>query len=73
MMYHHQMLAGVAHEHIDELVEQASRHRLATALRRGRRQLWPEQQPKVATRNSVRGAGSLVSCEVSPRVAEPVR
>lgn len=39
-----ELLSRLAHEHTVELIEEASRHRLATALRRGRRQLWPDSQ-----------------------------
>ncbi len=75
-MNHYQLMSLLAHEHIQELNEQASRHRLATALRRGRRKLWPEshvQHREVAAPDHSRNAGRLVPCEVQPRIAEPVR
>ena len=39
------LIVQAAHEHVNDLIEEASRHRLASALRRGRRQLWPESLP----------------------------
>jgi len=39
------IIAQAAHEHVHDLIEEASRHRLASALRRGRRQLWPDSLP----------------------------
>jgi hypothetical protein len=83
-MNHYQLLTLLAQEHIQELNEQASRHRLATALRRGRRKLWPESHVprrrgtpeshrEVAAPSASRNAGRLAPCEVLPRVAGPVR
>jgi hypothetical protein len=79
-MNHYQLLTLLAQEHIQELNEQASRHRLATALRRGRRKLWPESRRwtpdrhrEVAAPKPSHNAGRLAPCEVLPRVAGPVR
>jgi hypothetical protein len=72
-MNHYQLMTLLAHDHIQELTEEASRHRLARALRRGRRQLWPDSHPEVGPPKSVGPAGRVGSCEVRPQVAEPVR
>jgi hypothetical protein len=74
MFYHHALLAQMAHEHIEELVEEASRYRLASALRRGRRQLWPDDSARsVGAPDAARAAGRLASCEVLPQAAARVR
>jgi hypothetical protein len=79
---HPEVLATMAKQHIDDLVEEAARNRLATALRRSRRQRWPSSQRAVPTAESrpastvesrpvgaaesVGPAGTLVLCEVRP-------
>jgi hypothetical protein len=73
MMYHPALLSQIAHEHIDALVEEASRHRLASALRRGRRQLWPDSNRSIGVRETAATAGRLAPCEVLPRAAAQVR
>ena len=52
-MYHYQELnVGAAKHHVNALLEEASRYRLAAALRRGRRQLWPESDQAAAPAES---------------------
>ncbi len=46
MFTHTDLLVSAAKQHVDDLIEEASRHRLAASLRRGRRQLWPESKAK---------------------------
>ena len=65
------LLVAAAKQHVDELLEEASRHRLAASLRRGRRQLWPESRPTATatvpptkSRPELVGAASrLAPCE----------
>jgi hypothetical protein len=80
------LTVAAARHHIDEMVEEASRYRLAAALRRGRRQLWPESRRATGPDAVVHGSGSekkqtdlvgavsrLAACEgqqTSPRGAE---
>jgi hypothetical protein len=48
MMVYPEMLTAVARQHVDQLIEEASRYRLSASLRKGRRQLWPESAPDAA-------------------------
>ena len=73
MMYHPTLLSQIAHERVEALVEEASRHRLASALRRGRRQLWPDSNRSMGVPETAVAAGRLASCEVLPRAAVQVR
>jgi hypothetical protein len=74
MFTHPEVLATMAKQHIDELVNEAARNRLATALRRSRRQRWPDSQYPVRTADSQPAstpemsapAGTLALCEVRP-------
>ena len=73
MLSYPELTAVVAKQHADELREEASRYRLAAALRRGRRQLWPDSLPRqtVADRAAERGntvapVSRLDVCEVRP-------
>jgi hypothetical protein len=63
MMVHEDLVAASARYRIDELIEEASRYRLAAALRRGRRQLWPGSLSPKSQRSAgpdavVAGAGA---------------
>jgi hypothetical protein len=44
MMYHPDLLADAARQHAQGLIVEASRHRLARALRRRARQHWPDSR-----------------------------
>jgi hypothetical protein len=84
-IYQDLAVAGARYR-IDELIEEASRYRLAAALRRGRRQLWPESKRSAGPDAVVGGSGAekkqaelvgavsrLAACEgqqTSPRGAE---
>jgi hypothetical protein len=46
MFTHPDLMSIVAKQHLKELAEQASKHRLAAELRRGRRQRWPSLNRK---------------------------
>jgi hypothetical protein len=86
MSAYQELAVAAARYHIDELIEDASRYRLAAALRRGRRQLWPESRRASGPDAVVAGSGAekkhaehvgavsrLASCEgqqTSPRGAE---
>ena len=52
MFTHPDLMSIVSKQHLKELADQASKHRLAAELRRGRRQLWPARDLK-AERNTV--------------------
>jgi hypothetical protein len=85
-LYYQDLSVSAARQHIDELLEEASRYRLAAALRRGRRQLWPESRRASGPDAVVGGSGAekketelvgavsrLAACEgqqTSPRGAE---
>ena len=73
MYSHPELLTSMARQHTQELVEQASRHRLATALRRGRRQLWPDSQPTLEQTELSPLAGRLAACDGLPRVVGQAR
>jgi hypothetical protein len=76
MLSYPELTAIVAKQHSNELIEEASRYRLAAALRRGRRQLWPDSpvpssMAHAPDRSSARGntvapVSRLDSCEVRP-------
>jgi hypothetical protein len=84
--YYQDLAVAAARHHIDELIEEASRYRLAATLRRGRRQLWPESKRPTGPDAVVGGSGAekkqaehvgavsrLASCDgqqTSPRGAE---
>jgi hypothetical protein len=84
--YYQDLAVAAARHHIDELIEEASRYRLAATLRRGRRQLWPESKRSAGPDAVVGGSGAekkqaelvgavsrLAPCEgqqTSPRGAE---
>lgn len=61
MFTHPEMLAAVARQHVGDLVEEASRDRLATALRRNRRH---RGRARPARQKVSAPASTLVSCEV---------
>ena len=58
MSIHQDLAAAAARYHIDDLIEEASRYRLAAALRRGRRQLWPESKRAAGPDAVVAGTGA---------------
>ena len=58
MSYYQDLAVSAARQHIDELLEEASRYRLAAALRRGRRQLWPESRRASGPDAIVAGSGA---------------
>jgi hypothetical protein len=74
MFTHPEALATMARQHIDELVDEAARNRLAAQLRRSRRQRWPASHRTASTADhraasmaeSVGPAGTLALCEVRP-------
>ena len=86
MSIYQELAVAAARHHIDDLIEEASRYRLAAALRRGRRQLWPESRRAAGPDAVVAGSGSekkgtdlvgavsrLAACDgqqTSPRGAE---
>ena len=59
----------VAEQHVKDLAEQASKHRLAAELRRGRRQRWPAQPEGRQHRCGARPQG----CARPGRGAGPLR
>jgi hypothetical protein len=71
MFTHTDLLTSAAKQHVDELIEEASRHRLAASLRRGRRQLFPESHapaeaavpPTINGPEVVGPASRLAPCE----------
>jgi hypothetical protein len=64
------IIAQAAEQRVQGLIEEASRHRLATALRRGRRQLWPDSLP--ATGRPVARAARAVPITERDRKPENV-
>jgi hypothetical protein len=68
MFNHPDLMLLMAREHNKELIEHASRHRLASALRRGARQLWPDSQPKVRDDKTVAKVSKLGGCDGLPQV-----
>jgi hypothetical protein len=73
MFNHPDLMLLMAREHNRELVEQASRHRLARALRRGTRQLWPDSQPARGPEKAVAKVSKLGGCDGLPRVVGQAR
>jgi hypothetical protein len=49
MFTHPEALATMVRQHIDELVDEAARNRLAAQLRRSRRQRWPASHRTAST------------------------
>jgi hypothetical protein len=59
MFTHPDLLAIVAKQHVNEMIEEASKHNLATALRRSRRQRGPDSRRPAGKAGHVRPAGKL--------------
>ncbi len=59
MFTHPDLVTIVAKQHVNDLIEDASKHRLASALRRGRRQRGPDSQRPASKAGHVRPAGKL--------------
>jgi hypothetical protein len=73
---HPAILTNLAEQHVEQLVDQATTHRLAAVLSRSRRQRWPDAGPANRLASSPAGpasdtpgvsyrAGRLSTCEVS--------
>jgi hypothetical protein len=74
MFTHPDLMSIVAKQHLKELAEEASKHRLAAELRRGRRQRWPARgrkadpsaQSHAATVNAKPAAKPAVNARPAP-------
>jgi hypothetical protein len=78
---HPAVLTNLAEQHIETLVQDATTHRLAAVLSRGRRQRWPDDQPKASLKHQpgdqpkaslknqpqtqLQHAGRLATCELT--------
>jgi hypothetical protein len=64
-MTHPSVLSDLAAQHVNELVHEANTHRLAAALRRSRRQRWPDDHLPAERGTAALRAGRLAGCELS--------